>query len=51
MQKFMIFDWTGSLKFDGKGFNSFESAEEYLSEYLGDTYETDRQEYEIMRAE
>jgi hypothetical protein len=48
--KFVIKDWAGNLiKFDGRPylFDSFDDAEEVLSEELDEAYETDRGEYEI----
>lgn len=45
----IIEDWAGNVKFGGKTFKSFEDAEEYLSIFLGDKYETDREEYEIVQ--
>lgn len=44
-----IQDWAGNdlTYFHGK-FKSFDDAEERLSEFLGDEYETDRQEYYIV---
>jgi hypothetical protein len=44
---YLITDWAGNVCFKGKGFSSFDAAEEFLSEQLGDDYETDRQEYSI----
>ena len=44
--KWIIKDWAGNLMTFGT-FVSFEDAEEFLCEKLGDDYETDRQEYEI----
>jgi hypothetical protein len=46
--KWHIIDWAGNVKFDGKEFNSFDDAEEFLCTKLGDSYETDRQEYEVI---
>lgn len=45
----IIQDWDGNdlTYFHGK-FESFEDAEERLSLFLGDDYETDRQEYYII---
>lgn len=43
-----IVSWTGAVKFNGKKFPSFEDAEEFLTIQLGDTYETDREEFEII---
>jgi hypothetical protein len=46
---FIIKDWAGndiSLP-QGDVWNTFDDAEECLSEYLGDSYDTDRQEYYI----
>lgn len=45
--RWRISDWAGNVCFDGKVFKSFEDAEEFLSEFLGDDYEESRQEYEI----
>lgn len=47
-EKWHIVDWTGAVKFSGKKFSSFEDAEEFLSIQLGDSYETDRGEFEII---
>lgn len=44
---YIIQDWVGNVCFEGREFESFEDAEEFLSELLGDKYETDRQEYHI----
>lgn len=44
---FIIQDWTGRVCFDGREFASFDDAEDFLSEKLGDAYETDRGEYYI----
>lgn len=44
----IIHDWAGNVMFNGQKFNSFDDAEEFLSEKLDNTYETDRQEYEIV---
>lgn len=52
--KFIIKDWAGNLiKFDSRPhlYDSFEDAEEVLSEELDDNYETDRQEYYITEVE
>lgn len=58
MSIWVIQDWAGNFV-DFKGrvtipsfavpmeFTSFDDAEEYLSEKLGDAYDTDRQEYYI----
>jgi len=55
--KWVIKDWAGNYPFNwwiksplaGSDylFNTFDDAEEFLDEFLGDTYETDRQEYYI----
>lgn len=45
---FIIEDWAGNICFKGQEFNTFDDAEDFLSEKLGDEYETDRQEYEIV---
>jgi hypothetical protein len=47
MHDFMIKDWAGNLCFE-KSFPDFEEAEDYLAEYLGDDYDTDRQKYCIF---
>ena len=44
---FIIYDWANNDVFSGKLFDSFDIAEEYLTEFLGDIYEIDRQEYSI----
>lgn len=43
----IIQDWTGNLMDFGR-FKTFEDAEEFLSIRLGDDYETDRCEYDII---
>lgn len=43
---YVIYDWAGNLMDFGR-FKSFDQAEDYLSEKLGDNYEIDRQEYYI----
>lgn len=47
--KWVIIDWANNLCFNGKKFPSAEDAEDYLSEKLGDEYETDRGEYYVER--
>ena len=52
--KFVIKDWAGNvIKFEGRPYlyDSFEDAEEVLSEELDAEYETDRQEYFITEEE
>lgn len=49
--KYHIYDWAGNLCFHGVSFDSFEDAEDWLCEKLGDDYETDRQEYYILQNE
>ena len=44
---FSIQDWAGNSMNYGT-FTTFEDAEAYLSARLGDDYDTDRQEYEIV---
>lgn len=44
--KTVIYDWAGNLM-DFGTFKDFDAAEEFLSEKLGDDYETDRGEYVI----
>ncbi len=46
---FVIYDWAGNVKFHGAQFDSFDDAEEFLSAYLDDRYDDDRQEFEIMQ--
>jgi len=61
---YAIFDWAGNYAFQKNGhqgsghltgpvnkFDTFDDAEEFLTEKLGDTYDTDRQEYSIDRIE
>jgi hypothetical protein len=48
MHKFIIVDWINNVVFHGKTFKSFDDAEEFLDEKLGESYETDRQEYFII---
>ena len=48
-KQFKIIDWAGNdLTYHHGLFKSFDEAEEALSEFLGDIYETDRQEYYIV---
>jgi hypothetical protein len=47
MSEYRIFDWAGNLRFPDRDFETFEDGESFLAEYLGDDYETDRQEYYI----
>jgi hypothetical protein len=47
-EKWHIVDWTNTIMFDGQKFDSAEDAEAFLAEKLGDQYENDRQEYEII---
>lgn len=42
---FCIRDWSGDLI--ENGFASFDEAEEYLNELLGEDYDMDREEYNI----
>lgn len=44
---FMIYDWSGNIPFPNFYFDDFDTAEEFLSLYLGDNYDTDRGEYVI----
>ncbi len=44
---FIIEDWIGNVCFYDRQFESFESAELFLSKHLADGYEEDRQEYYI----
>ena len=53
-QTFIIKDWAGNLiKFEGRPYlyESFEDAEEVLSEELDAAYDTDRGEYYILQIE
>ena len=45
---YIIKDWADNIMFNSESFNSFDDAESFLSEFLGDDYETDRQEYFII---
>lgn len=52
--KFTIKDWAGNqIKFKNRPYlyDSFDDAEEVLSEELDNNYETDRQEYVITEVE
>lgn len=49
-KSWVIRDWAGNLMDFGR-FSSFEDGEEFLSIKLGDNYETDRQEYYIVKDE
>lgn len=42
-----IQDWMGNICFGGIEFSTFDDGEYWLTEKLGDTYETDRGEYYI----
>lgn len=45
---FIIIDWTGRvIDFFGE-FKTWDDAESYLSDFLNDKYETDRQEFYIV---
>lgn len=48
--KVKIQDWAGNVKFKGRTWDNFEDAEDFLSEHLGDKYEEDRQEFDIVEA-
>ena len=53
-KQYIIKDWAGNLiKFKNRPYiyNSFDGAEEVLSEELDQNYETDRQEYQIEQIE
>jgi hypothetical protein len=45
--KYIIIDWASNVCFNATEFASFDDAEDFLSETLGDDYETDRGEYYI----
>lgn len=50
----VIYDWAGNLKFNGKQFETFEDAEEFLSEWFeknGLDYDDFRGEYSITSIE
>lgn len=47
MSAWVIFDWAGNRCFQGISFPSFDDAEDWLCEQLGDEYDTDRGEYYI----
>ena len=49
-ESWIVKDWAGNLMDFGR-FKSFEDAEEFLSEKLGDNYATDREEYYFERHE
>lgn len=51
-QVWEIQDWAGNVmryKNRKNKFKSFEDAEDFLSRFLGDSYDSDRGEYEIVR--
>ncbi len=47
MKPFVIYDWAGNHTFQTESFETFDDADEFLSEHLGDTYEVERGEYVI----
>ena len=47
-KRWMIYDWTGQCLEAHGSFISFDSAENYLSQWLDEAYDTDRQEYYIV---
>lgn len=47
----IIKDWTGNVCFQGQEFDSFDDAEEFMCERLGEDYEDARGEYEIQQKE
>ncbi len=47
---YKIIDWAGNEKFNGRKWTAFEDAEDFLIDYLGDTYDEDRQEFDIVNA-
>ena len=49
--RYVIVDWANNLVFNTIDFESFDDAESYLAEFLGDNYDTDRQEYVIGEVE
>lgn len=46
--KFHIVDWMSNVMFDGQKFDSFDDAEAFLSEALGEEYEESRQDFSII---
>lgn len=44
---FIIKDWANNVCFKGISFETWDDAEDWLSEKLNNDYETDRQEYYI----
>lgn len=48
--KYHIQDWAGNVMYNMGTFETFDDAESYLCEVLGDNYETDRQEYYITES-
>jgi len=48
---FEIRDWADNLMYDGERFKDFDSAEEYLCERLGESYEEYRGEIFIILIE
>lgn len=54
MIRYVITDWASNeMRFNKecRDFKSFDDAEEYLSEQLGDEYDTDREEYYIVEVD
>jgi hypothetical protein len=49
--KWIIKDWAGNHLFQKYQWSSFDDAEYFLDEQLGDNYETDREEYCITTKE
>ncbi len=47
-QEFIIVDWAGNDVFRGQTFETFEDANDFLCEFLDESYEDLRDEYEIV---
>ena len=47
-EQFHIVDWANNVMFDDKKFGSFDEAESFLEEQLGESYETERGEYDVI---
>jgi hypothetical protein len=48
MRRFKIIDWAGNDLTAHGTFTDWEDAEEYLSTFLGEAYDSDRGEYYIV---
>lgn len=47
-EMWIVVDWAGNVCLGGKGFLSFDHAEDVLCSFLGRNYDTDRCEYYII---